>query len=383
MSDPWLPARTSSGHDLADLAAASEELEMLRRQGDSIEEAARSANTKRLYATAWNQFEAWCAKHGLVPLPADPETVRLYATDLAIQFLPSGEPRYKVASIRAHLSAISRTHYDHGHGRDLIRTEGISNLMAGLARTRLEKPSRRRPLLVDDLRNLIAAMDHTTWPAGVQSTRDTFCLLFGFASALRRSEQAALLVGDVVLAPLDGLHIRLGQTKTDQEGQGVTLGVPYGQHPLTCPVCAYVRWLRILDAWDNRGRSAAMREVFETPEPAEWTHVCRGAVPDLPADQPLLRRVSKSGAIGEPTAPALTGDALYDMLKRRLVEAGYDPSPYGWHSLRSGFVTQARRNGADTRSVRRQTRHSSDGMVDTYDREHLPLKDNAANVLGL
>jgi hypothetical protein len=46
-------------------------------------------------------------------------------------------------------------------------------------------------------------------------------------------------------------------------------------------------------------------------------------------------------------------------------------------------VTQARRNGAEHRAVRRQTRHGSDAMVETYDREEAPLLDNAATMLGL
>jgi hypothetical protein len=33
--------------------------------------------------------------------------------------------------------------------------------------------------------------------------------------------------------------------------------------------------------------------------------------------------------------------------------------------------------------VRRQTRHGSDAMVETYDREHAPLIGNAVTKLGL
>jgi hypothetical protein len=57
------------------------------------------------------------------------------------------------------------------------------------------------------------------------------------------------------------------------------------------------------------------------------------------------------------------------MVRRRVASGGLDPDSFGSQALRAGFVTQARRNGADPRSVRLQTRHGSDAMVEVYDRE--------------
>ncbi len=36
----------------------------------------------RAYASDWGAFTAWCAAHGLEPLPSEPTTVVLYLTDL-------------------------------------------------------------------------------------------------------------------------------------------------------------------------------------------------------------------------------------------------------------------------------------------------------------
>ena len=94
---------------------------------------------------------------------------------------------------------------------------------------------------------------------------------------------------------------------------------------------------------------------------------------------PLLRAVGKGGTLA---TVAITGDGLHAMVKRRAATAGIS-GPIGFHSLRAGFVTQARRNGADTRAVRRQTRHSCDAMVEIYDRDHAPLLGNAVTTLGL
>ncbi len=62
-------------------------------------------------------------------------------------------------------------------------------------------------------------------------------LLVGFAAALRRSELVALDVADVV-ARSEGLVVNIRRSKTDQEGAGRKVGVPYGSNPRTCPVRA-------------------------------------------------------------------------------------------------------------------------------------------------
>jgi hypothetical protein len=54
-----------------------------------------------------------------------------------------------------------------------------------------------------------------------------------------------------------------------------------------------------------------------------------------------------------------------------------------FHSLRAGFVSRFRRNAVDARSFRLQTRHGRDAMIDTYDREYVPLTGNAVLKLGL
>jgi integrase len=55
--------------------------------------------------------------------------------------------------------------------------------------------------------------------------RDRAILLIGFAAALRRSELAALNVADVE-QHADGLLLRIGRSKTDQEGAGARIPIP-------------------------------------------------------------------------------------------------------------------------------------------------------------
>ncbi len=40
---------------------------------------------------------------------------------------------------------------------------------------------------------------------------------------------------------LDGVHVRLRRSKTDQEGTGTVRALPFTTNPHSCPPCAYVR----------------------------------------------------------------------------------------------------------------------------------------------
>src|SRR5690606_14511586 len=65
-------------------------------------------------------------------------------------------------------------------------------------------------------------------------------LLLGMAGALRRSELVALDVEDLVFTE-DGLDVHIRRSKTDQEGQGMTIAVPRGQNLM--PVDAVQAWI--------------------------------------------------------------------------------------------------------------------------------------------
>ena len=43
----------------------------------------------------------------------------------------------------------------------------------------------------------------------------------------------------------DGLRVLLRKSKTDPEGAGRHVGIPFGSNPKTCPVRAYRRWLEV------------------------------------------------------------------------------------------------------------------------------------------
>lgn len=376
---------------LAGNEAVQHRLEQLRVQARGYAEKSIATSTRRYYETDLKRYEDWCVRMGVPSDPILPELVSLYITELAEtkimkrhytdpakkNFVTVEVHQYKISSLRRFVASLSRAHYERGGGRRLGEHPTIAAVMAGLARDRQEKPDKRKPLVRDDVATLIDAMDHSHWPAGVLAARDTLMVLIGFATALRRENVAQLKAGDITLHS-KGLHITVGKTKTDQEGQGATLGVPFGKIPVTCVPCAWYRWASIMAAESVQERMALVLAMPADPE--RWEHVCHRPFPQLPSGTPVFPRVSKGGNI---RFESVSGTALYGRIKLRTEQAGLDPDLFGFHSLRSGFVTQARSEGASYREVRRQTLHATDSSVDGYDRDFNPLTDNAVTKLGL
>ncbi|WP_272912490.1 integrase, partial [Rhodococcus ruber] len=369
-----------SGPALPDLAPGT-----AARIAESVA-SARAAGTRRTYASAWRAFTTWCQREGHTAVPAHPVTVAAYLIACADTVTEAGERAYAPATLAHRLAAIAHHHRQTGHpsptGDDLVR-QAMSGIRRGYA-TAGERPrSPRAPLLTADILAIVdkARADCRGWADEVVERRDTAILLLGFAGAFRRSELVALTCSDVALHRLDGLHIRLRKTKTDQEGRGTVRALPFTASHTSCPPCAWLRWAQIVAAFDTGGRPAVIR-LLRSAEPFA-AHVCRGTRPRTVPTSPLLRAIRKNGNLSE---TALSGAAVHAAIRRRAAHAGYDPeivTQLGGHSLRAGFVTQAFRNGASAHAIMRQTGHSTPAMLEVYAREHAPLLGNAVTNLGL
>ena len=203
----------------------------------------------------------------------------------------------------------------------------------------------------------------------------------GYTGAFRRGELVALECRDIRRDRLDGAHVRIRKSKTDQDGAGAVKALPFTGRHESCPVCAWVRWLQVVAAFDSGGRVEVIRLLSRAVE--FESHICLGTLPAAEKRSPLFRSVRKNGNISD---TPLSGAAVHAAIRRRATRAGYDPdtvAQFGGHSLRAGFVTQAFRNGADAHTIMRQTGHTTPAMVETYAREHAPLVGNAVTELGL
>ncbi len=346
----------------------------------------RSESTRRNYAADWARFTAWCQREGHVALPAHPLTVAAYLLEAASTVTEAGERAYSPATLARWVAGIGYHHRRAGHPApeaDELVTATLSGIRRDYAAAGERPRTPRAPLLTADIVTIVdkARTDSTGWADEVLERRDSAIFLVGFAGAFRRSELVALSCSDVSLHRLDGLHIRLRKSKTDQEGRGSVRALPFTHSHASCPPCAWLRWAQVVAAFDAGGRPAVIR-LLRTAEPFE-AHVCRGSRPRMVPTAPLLRSIRKNGNLSD---TALSGAAVHKAIRRRAEQAGYDPESVqqlGGHSLRAGFVTQAFRNGASAHAIMRQTGHTTPAMLEVYAREHAPLINNAVTNLGL
>ncbi len=288
-------------------------------------------NTKRAYASDWQHFTAWCEAHALPSLPAAPATVVAYLLDLA--------EHYKLSTIERRLASIGKAHRV-AQQSDPTKNEPIHLAMKALRRKLGRAQTQKAPAITETVRAMLGTLD--TSRAGL---RDRALLLVGFAGAFRRSELVGLDVSDLRFVA-GGVEVTLRTSKTDQEGQGITKGLPLGQNAATCPVRALRAWL-------------AAAELVS------------GA---------LFRPIDRHGNV---KGARLSSSAVARIVKRCAGAAGLDPADYAGHSLRAGLATAAAAAGVSERSIMSQTGHKSEAMVRRYIRRGSLFSDNAAGKVGL
>ena len=194
--------------------------------------AAAAENTKRAYRAAWADFTGWCEAEGLAALPAAPETVG--------NFLAARAGTLKAASLNMRLVAIGQAHRLKGLVLD-TRHPAIRETMKGIRRTHGTASAKKAAVVVDLLRDAVAELAKIPGP---RALRDRAMLLVGFAAALRRSELVAIDAEDVQQVA-DGIIITLRRRKTDQEGRGTEIAIPFGQSERTCPVLTLRAWIKV------------------------------------------------------------------------------------------------------------------------------------------
>jgi integrase len=150
---------------------------------------------------------------GVRPLhtfPAEPETVALYLVDHA--------ERLAVSTLRRRLAAISEAHQAARFPNPTI-DPAVRITWAGIRRTHGKARDAKEAAVTEVVAAMVAPLG-----GRLIDVRDRAILLLGFAGALRRSELSALDVDDVVEMG-EGLKIAVARSKTDQEGEGHTVGI--------------------------------------------------------------------------------------------------------------------------------------------------------------
>lgn len=312
IAESWAPAEASAG--VRHLVARS-----------------IAPSTREAYENDWLEFAAWCHAHGVGdPLDATDVTVAEYVLAQVNQRLAVATIRRRLAAIAFAVQLIGRDSPTHS---PLVR-----RAMVGASRVLTTAQRRAAPLRLDDMRHLVRALPIVR-PDHHSMRRDQLLIALGWAGALRASELVALDAEDIVFVGDPdhgdgGALLRIRRSKTDQAGNVEWVAVPYATSYAGCPV-------RLALHWTRRHRSG-----------------------------PLFRHIDRH------TRPhdRLTPDSVSRLLKPLIVETlQQDPAGYSSHSLRAGFVTDARAHNVPDELIARHTRHARPGhrrggILHVYDR---------------
>jgi hypothetical protein len=118
----------------------------LVKQADAYLAASLSSAIVRSYRTGWEQFRSWAEAHGRANMPASPDTVALYLTDLA--------NTKKAATIDSRLATISAAHRAAGHELP-TRSARVRLVRRGVRRTLGTAQRAVRPISVANLRKML------------------------------------------------------------------------------------------------------------------------------------------------------------------------------------------------------------------------------------
>ena len=239
----------------------------------------KSTNTLRAYQSDYNDFSVFCSKNGFKAMPTEPKILSLYITHLASYS--------KYSTLKRRLASISIIHKTKGHYIDTKHPIIVENLM-GIKRTNGTNQKGKKPLLINDLKLLIQAIDRSK-EKNIRKIRDKALVLIGFSGGFRRSELVNIEYEDIEFVE-EGVKIFVKRSKTDQSGEGMTKAIPYFENINFCPVKALNKWVVEAELKDGK--------IFNISD--------------------------KNVAL---------------IIKKYANYAGLDAHKYAGHSLRSGFAT--------------------------------------------
>jgi site-specific recombinase XerD len=303
------------------------------RLGPDLEDAAtyataeKTSATRRAYHSDFSLFQAWCEGKGVTALPSTPET-------LAAFLAAEAKRGAKTSTISRRLAAIRYAHKLAGH-ESPSNSEAVKATIRGIRRSLGSAPVRKKPATSDKIVAMADALG-----CDIKGLRDRAIILLGFAGAFRRSELVTLDVRDLEFC-IGGLRVTIRAIKTDQEGQGTTIGIVIGS--TACPVAAVRTWL----------------------EAAKIT------------EGPVFRSIRKGGIVGK----RLSGRSVADVVKSCVRRTGLDAADFSGHSLRAGFLTSAAGRGASIFKMMDVSRHRSVDTLRGHVRDADLFRDHAGTGL--
>lgn len=211
---------------------------------------AYAPSTVRAYKSSFERFIQFCEECKVPALPANPENVALYISQLTTSGLKSSSIRIIVASI----SSIHKLNLlDDPTQHPTVRIE-VRRMHRTLGRHSQQAFGITAPIL----EKMLGATSNN-----LRGTRDRALLLLAYDSMCRRSELVSLKVTDIHLQELDNkiqIKIRLRKSKTDQELQGRWV---YPSERSAEAIAAWINQAKLDDGYLFRGINNAIDITYE------------------------------------------------------------------------------------------------------------------------
>lgn len=339
--------------------AGSGTLDRLVESARDYAAASTAENTNKAYAADWKHFARWCRLKGMDPLPASPEIIGLYLTDLAA---PAPQPSSQsasrplsVASINRRLSGLAWNYAQRGYRLDR-RDRHIATVLAGIKRKHARPPVQKEAIGPDDILAMIS-----TLPYDLRGLRDRAILLLGYAGGLRRSEIVSLDVGkdDIehgVRAPDSG-----GWIEILDDGAVLTLNAKTG-------------WREVEIGRGSSGQTCPVHAL------EQWLHFAKIDF------GPVFVRTSRDGK--KALEARLSDKHVARLIKQTILKSGIRSdlpekdrlALFSGHSLRAGLASSAE---VGERYVQKQLGHASAEMTRRYQRRRDRFRVNLTKAAGL
>jgi integrase len=317
------------------ITEAQRELIALDARAEERAERTVPANTRRAYELELACFASWCARHGVRPVPVEPRVLRGYLEELAQRGrheadLPKGKPKGPLgySSLMRALAAICHSQQKSGHPSPWKHAV-IEKMRDTFARDLGTAPKRQKHALEAVGEELLFRFcDQIS--DDVRGVRDRAMLLVGWSGGgRRRSEVTAARAEDFVEIP-EGIRWTIPRSKADQTGKGLVVLMKLSDDERYCPVRALRRWFSV--------------SKIETGPVFRGVDAATGAIMD----------------------GALAPEGLSRRVQHYAKALGLDPSDFGGHSLRSGFITTAHKLGEKEADTMASTGHASVKQYRSY-----------------
>ncbi|QXX76646.1 site-specific integrase [Methylovirgula sp. HY1] len=316
-------------------------------------------NTLRALASDLAYLEAWCQAATASPLPwpaSESLALKFLAHHLWDRAKRETDPRHGMPeNVAADLQSAELLRVDGPHAPSTVkrrlsswatlhRWKGLDGpfksptLRSALRlAVRASARPRRRKSKCAVTRDILDTLLATCRSDRLADRRDLALLLIAFGSGGRRRSEVARLrveqLHDEPPVPIDPedcntlflpcMSIALGRTKTGQADDDARVLL------IGSPVVALREWLARADIQTG----------------------------------PIFRAIDRWGALDE---RPLTPQAVNLIVKRRCVQAGLDPEAFSAHGLRSGYLTEAARNGVPLSEAMQQSQHRSVQQAASY-----------------